>query len=265
MKKVLIKSLVFTLSVFALLLVSGCGVIGDCIGCGMIACLNSVSTDKVGSKMQSGDFVYCYLDSSDRTYMAKEGDSVAILEVSNLGKNKKTLIIPEQIDGKDVIQIGLQVSDYVGVNNEYQLSTEGCQYNKVILPKTIKYIMRWVNLTYGIKCIIKDFENFDIIPARSYLSRPLYERYYAGGGLSGSLQIANVEYISDGEIYFVDDYDKGELIEIPPEPTKEGYMFEGWYTEQEYVNKWNFEENTFTLEEGQTVKSFYAKFEKINK
>lgn len=30
-------------------------------------------------------------------------------------------------------------------------------------------------------------------------------------------------------------------ITPPPNPTKEGYIFDGWYKEPECVNEWNFE------------------------
>ena len=40
----------------------------------------------------------------------------------------------------------------------------------------------------------------------------------------------------------IDDYDYGSKIEfIPPEPIREGYIFGGWFKEQECINKWDFE------------------------
>lgn len=35
-------------------------------------------------------------------------------------------------------------------------------------------------------------------------------------------------------------------ITPPPNPTKEGYIFDGWYKEPECVNEWNFETDTAT-------------------
>ena len=28
---------------------------------------------------------------------------------------------------------------------------------------------------------------------------------------------------------------------VPPEPTRKGYKFAGWYTEKDCVNKWDFD------------------------
>src|SRR5690554_3661952 len=38
-------------------------------------------------------------------------------------------------------------------------------------------------------------------------------------------------------------YKKGELIEEPEEPTRSGYIFEGWYKDLTYRQEWNFAED----------------------
>ena len=60
--------------------------------------------------------------------------------------------------------------------------------------------------------------------------------------------LANVEFMYNYEgapnegYYWIDDIENGEKIEIiPPEPTREGYTFGGWYTEPECVNEWSFD------------------------
>lgn len=63
---------------------------------------------------------------------------------------------------------------------------------------------------------------------------------------TSSLYKANIVYILNSEemceYYYVDNIEAGSKIEnIPPEPTRAGYTFDGWYTEKECVNKWNFE------------------------
>lgn len=47
----------------------------------------------------------------------------------------------------------------------------------------------------------------------------------------------------------VDSYlnvEHGSLIEEPEAPTKDGYLFDGWYKEIQYENLWNFETDTVT-------------------
>ena len=39
----------------------------------------------------------------------------------------------------------------------------------------------------------------------------------------------------------IDYYEEDSLIEfIPPNPEKDGYIFDGWYKEEECINKWDF-------------------------
>lgn len=38
----------------------------------------------------------------------------------------------------------------------------------------------------------------------------------------------------------------GELIELPEPPTREGYVFDGWYLDQNATRPWNVESDTVT-------------------
>ena len=74
----------------------------------------------------------------------------------------------------------------------------------------------------------------------------LYKRRI-GTGLSIDYGIiANVSYMYNYEncpndgYYWVDSYDNEIISFIPPNPEREGYMFDGWYKEKECINKWDF-------------------------
>jgi uncharacterized repeat protein (TIGR02543 family) len=44
--------------------------------------------------------------------------------------------------------------------------------------------------------------------------------------------------------YWIDDVNSGhKIITVPPDPSRNGYTFGGWYTETECINKWDFETN----------------------
>ena len=75
---------------------------------------------------------------------------------------------------------------------------------------------------------------------------------------------ANVSYYLNYEVenhdgyYWIDDYDYGTKITyIPEDPTREGYIFDGWYKEEACLNVWNFEMDTLPEaildEEGEPV------------
>ncbi|MFJ5792570.1 InlB B-repeat-containing protein, partial [Lysinibacillus sp. NPDC093197] len=50
----------------------------------------------------------------------------------------------------------------------------------------------------------------------------------------------------------------GEKATVPPAPTKAGYTFEGWYTDDEGTNQYDFTNNVITANT-----TFYAKWEPL--
>lgn len=73
---------------------------------------------------------------------------------------------------------------------------------------------------------------------------------------------ANVSFYKNYEdgkskYYWTDDCDYGGKIEyVPKDPTRDGYMFQGWYKEAECINEWNFEEDRLP-EENREQKDFF--------
>lgn len=49
----------------------------------------------------------------------------------------------------------------------------------------------------------------------------------------------NYEEAPNDGYYWVDNYDNALIEYIPPEPTREGYKFDGWYKEKECINQWD--------------------------
>lgn len=67
--------------------------------------------------------------------------------------------------------------------------------------------------------------------------------YYDVYGIANVSYTYNYEEAPNDGYYWVDNYDNGLIEYIPPEPTREGYIFDGWYKEAECINKWNFEKD----------------------
>lgn len=64
-------------------------------------------------------------------------------------------------------------------------------------------------------------------------------------GAECGLYKANIAYRLNAEdmceYYYVDNVEAGlRIVNIPPKPTRKGYKFDGWYTEKECINKWDF-------------------------
>ncbi len=83
----------------------------------------------------------------------------------------------------------------------------------------------WKDANYTIKW---DFEN-DVVTKDEYLTA------------SWNLEQYSVSFNSNGGSY-VDDVQQypNFTIEKPTDPTKDGFIFEGWYTDNTYSTEWNF-------------------------
>ena len=68
----------------------------------------------------------------------------------------------------------------------------------------------------------------------------------------------NVNFVVDGEVYVVVKTGGEETIEIPDDPTKEGYTFGGWYLDD---GKW---EEKFTKDLKSQLKTHNSNLETEN-
>ena len=75
-----------------------------------------------------------------------------------------------------------------------------------------------------------------------------------------TISVANLTYMVDGEVYWIDDYDNGEYIKFPQTPQKEGYIFDGWYKEPEYLIEWNETLDQYSKSKDNKTMNLYAKW-----
>ena len=61
---------------------------------------------------------------------------------------------------------------------------------------------------------------------------------------NGGVWHANVTYMVDDEIYWIDECENGPIEYIPEEPKKDGLSFEGWYKDKDFLTKWDFKIDT---------------------
>jgi uncharacterized repeat protein (TIGR02543 family) len=241
---------------------------------GVIAfgCCFGLAGCKEGPILTSGDFEYCYVNRAGSNYrLSKDrATGVTILSLAGDAKVKEVIVIPESIDGLPVIAIGMSGMAWgVDINNGI--------YTKIYLPKTL--ITTGEGMYLGTrKRFFIDVPNDDFfkynsgifyVPEVDYSKYQkyidLYQKYVAGelqnfNGRIQTILIANLTYIVDDEVYWIDDYEDREYVKFPEEPYKEGYVFDGWYKEPECLNKWEEETEPYRKSKTLNTINLYAKW-----
>ena len=80
-------------------------------------------------------------------------------------------------------------------------------------------------------------------------------------GSSGSVTVYSINFIADGAVYAKISTKGREAIKLPDNPTKDGYVFDGWYFDNEVWEK-PFTANSLLDTPLSSDMSVYAKFEK---
>ena len=184
------------------------GVVTLC-GCTPIECHFPKMPD---DSYEYGDYVYELWHEYDENN--KEIKHIRIIGLSEEGKTKKELLIPEEINGVSVEYLGYEwcLSGHIyATEAEIYLNLRGANYNRIRLAER-----EW-NRYY-------ELQN------------------YTSYKINKDLCVNVIYYKNDGseKISFVDDYDGGKITFMPPEPKREGYEFAGWYKEEECINEWDF-------------------------
>ena len=182
-----------------------------------------------------------------------------IMDLSEEGYQKKELFIYEQLGRYNIIGISYTSSGF-GL-----FSSETPVISSQILEKVyfINYIPSGKHTIFGgcknLKRIIRQetgqfegdedyviYYNF-LTKINQYIKSNDYQEYTH----LDNVYPANVSFYinyesqkSDG-YHWIDDFDYGTKITyIPEAPEREGYIFDGWYKEEECLNAWNFETDT---------------------
>ena len=217
-----------------------------------------------------GDFIYEHWYENQEEF--KEYEHISIIGLTEQGKTKKELLIPEEINGAPVKYLGYRL--YLNIIGElFSSNTE-----KLFLTKTYgshEWFFHTSGHIYATEAeIYFNLEGVDYTKIR--LAEREWNRYYEINNFSSevdkNLCVNVIYYKNDGsdKISFVDDYDGGKITFMPPEPKREGYEFAGWYKEEECINEWDFavdevpekeygEDGEYKLKET----SLFAKWSKI--
>lgn len=180
---------------------------------------------------KSDDFIYKYKKDPDGTKHA------VILDLTQQGKNKDVIIIPENINGYPVTQVG-------ELRTRYKFSSPNAK--KVFLP----YQLLFTNIeisSYNIFYFYKT--TYENVQGRRnpYLSVLKNTPELNTINNCSDVEYANLIYCYNYDdspssgYYWIDWYDDELIWFQPPTPQRIGYVFAGWYKEPECRTPWNFE------------------------
>lgn len=194
---------------------------------------------------ESGYYKYAVKTEKDGTKKAY------ILGLTDLGLEQTTLIYPDEIDGIPVYGIGY--GKPVPMGHDPVGAFYSTKLEKFYFPEMPKerargnigisfnngYEVYW-NLVLGNNWLHGNSKGA-VWGYNYYLSyikdRPI---------LNNRNFIANVSYLYNYEnapnenYYWVDSYDESLITFIPPNPERDGYIFNGWYKETECISEWDF-------------------------
>ena len=235
----------------------------------LTGCLGKRITFREGSVVYSGvtDYLLYYVVGSrdSETNRIKDGAYVLVYGFTGLGEKQERLDIPRTIDGYPVKQMGRAQLAWSPEDNDpiYFPST----LKKLFVFETLEKIEnghdgRNVNLMvcseefYGDR--IDEYTNIPFIYKSLYDS----EYSYLPGEMTPDGKIynphcspANITFMNnypledDGGHYRLDNIGSEECIIEPPAPELEGYEFNGWYTDKECKDRWDFS-TSLTLKMG---------------
>ena len=159
---------------------------------------------------------------------------IQIMELTDLGNEQEYIIIPGEIGGIKVKQLGgiayhgawkSEKLKKVYVNCYSELRTS--EYFFQICPNLRKIILLYSTTAY------KD-------PDHSIYAINSKEEVKYGNRANLSFRYNYSEAPNEG-FYWIDDLDDEKIEVIPADPTRQGYRFGGWYKESECINKWDFD------------------------
>lgn len=198
------------------------------------------------------------------TYKIRD-QRIAILYLTDLGKEQKTLVIPSEMNGIVVGSLGIpfntlsKVEGYFSSTNLERLYFEGNPFISMYffdLPQ-LKYAFCLMGI-----CPKEIQVDGELIPS-SY--RTLYYPYFFKLD-DESTPIANVTYFLNlqddlaTDLYYIDHYENQTIQYKPKDPFRSSRVFLGWFKDKEGLEPWNFESDIVPFGETQTQINLYAKW-----
>ena len=230
---------------------------------GLVAC-------NIDYKIYEDGYWQYIIIGKNNVYSPKNPDDreIAIVGLTESGKEQTSLDVPRTIDGMDVTRIGYSKRSLIMEGGgDYKI--ESTNLERLYLHDNIKQIytnalyyfylnnLLWEDglFPHCFKILYCGMIPFDITNGtpKIFIYKELYNEINLAEAYHWTktfLSISNVAFMNNYSTennrgYFrAEDVESGEKIPEPPAPEREGYIFTGWYTEAEAINLWDFDTNT---------------------
>ena len=174
-------------------------------------------------------------------YYGKDYEVVFIDGLTENGTKLKNIVIPLEIDG-------IPVTKYTGIATAPNLRKIIVSYNMTrinsfggIAPGSM-FVNDWPD-DLKVLYVSCEYRRGMIMEPDFYIATEALESYQENIPNPTVYTFANMQYMYNYDeapnkgVFFIDDLDVGETLEVIPEtPKREGYTFVGWYAEAECDN-----------------------------
>ncbi len=233
----------------------GCGAFADC------SCNAWKEYKEISATREIAGFRYYYASTWESRWQ-DGGGYVVITDFTEEIRDQKRVIIPKELNGRPVVRLG---------HNSWSMSEFNVSSKKIYLPRSANTIMfpnekRFLtgNAFFFIQMPPKSLWDSlydDNYKANCYVADSMYEECLEMDRVMNKeetcFQIANLTYMDGDEVYFIDHYEEGEIIDKPSDPMKEGFQFMGWFKEPECIKEC-YEKEAYSNPENLITVKYYA-------
>ena len=177
-------------------------------------------------------------------------DFVTILELTELGKQQEVLVIPDKLNGSRVGRIGGYLldeqGDKLGLRAGYEL--ESTKIKKIYFKYTpdIEINSSHFYESSDLEIVVLAAKQ-DLDKATNICS----QRFTFYGNVENAVEEHNGRFVNKCNVFFYLNGDSEEqpywfdiinddnLYILPETPSREGYVFEGWYYDKDANTPWN--------------------------
>lgn len=200
---------------------------------------------------EEGYYQYIIVEENGIDSNQNSMEVIAIVGLTDLGKQQKIIDFPRVIDGKPVRYIGYRDRSTF-MNSYYHLESDNLQ--KVYVHENIKRVydeafVYFSENKYDLEIMVCEPKSPYLIFADHYFGQfYIYKSLFDSSNFNDNINWANIVFMNNysdevnNGYYRLDNIETGETIPEPPAPEREGYEFTEWYTEPECNNAWDFDE-----------------------